>query len=152
MTLSAANRQDEAIQEFQKLLAVKPDHAEGYLFLSVVLVHAGRPAEAVRYARHALRLDPAHVQLAEALAMALVGNAEYEAALAAVDRAQELGADATICLLATAMARHGLGHREDAERLFARALALTRENPVDSPVHRVLRNQARGIFEIPTGN
>ena len=151
MTLSAANRLDEAIQQFQKLLAIKPNHAEGYLFLSVVLVHAGRPAEAVRYARHALRLDPDHVELAEALAMALVGNAEYEAALAAADRAQELGADAATCLLATAMARHGLGHREDAERHFARALALTRRNPSDSPVRRVLWNQARRFFDVPSG-
>ena len=49
---------DEGIAECEHAIAVEPNSAGANIWMSLVLTHAGRHEEAVRYAERALRLDP----------------------------------------------------------------------------------------------
>ncbi len=51
-------RRDLAMAEFRRAFALNPNMAEGRFAL--LLLHSGKPAEAIEFLQHVLRLDPLH--------------------------------------------------------------------------------------------
>jgi adenylate cyclase len=58
-TISLRNKQhDQAIAEAERVVALAPNNADGYLNLGVIFAASGRPNEAVRLIEKAMRLNP----------------------------------------------------------------------------------------------
>jgi tetratricopeptide (TPR) repeat protein len=76
------SQHDQDVADGERAVAINPNYAKGYQALSDALLNAGRPQEAVRSAKKAMRLDPAHEDFfGYDLGMAYVQMARYDAAI-----------------------------------------------------------------------
>jgi adenylate cyclase len=110
---------DRALAQSDRALEINPNDAGNLGHRSTVLIGAGRPAEALKWAEEALRLDRASPPVALVLGQANYLLGHYEAAIQSMDRA--LARDpgrrnqlAAHSVLAACYAR--LGRTQDAER------------------------------------
>jgi Tfp pilus assembly protein PilF len=76
----------QAVVEYRTMLARMPDDVEGHNNLGALLTALGRPHEAIREFRWAIRLEDSPLVRAN-LALALLDTGDVETALAEVDRA-----------------------------------------------------------------
>jgi TolB-like protein/cytochrome c-type biogenesis protein CcmH/NrfG len=79
-----------AIAQFEKLIRLRPNSAEGYAGLGFVLRRQGRWAEAVANFRQAITLDPGYVDILANLVTTLTSCRKYDEALAVQRRVVEL--------------------------------------------------------------
>lgn len=72
----------DAEASYRKCLQLDPDHRNGLVNYGLLLSKAGRPQEAERLFRHALRLDPGAPEIGYRLAVALLDQKQYAPAAA----------------------------------------------------------------------
>jgi adenylate cyclase len=123
-----------ALSEFRRALALDRSYAQGYSATGMVLMYAGRPAEALEPIAMAMRLDPHYATIVlHFLAQAHFALGSYEtAARYLVDRiARNPSTDASRMLLASCYGH--LGRIDDARKTWAELLEV---NPQFSLMQR----------------
>jgi adenylate cyclase len=123
-----------ALSEFRRALALDRSYAQGYSATGMVLMYAGRPAEALEPIAMAMRLDPHYATIVlHFLAQAHFALGSYEtAARYLVDRiARNPSTDASRMLLASCYGH--LGRIDDARKTWAEVLEV---NPQFSLMQR----------------
>jgi adenylate cyclase len=123
-----------ALSEFRRALALDRSYAQGYSATGMVLMYAGRPAEALEPIAMAMRLDPHYATIVlHFLAQAHFALGSYEtAARCLVDRiARNPSTDASRMLLASCYGH--LGRIDDARKTWAEVLEV---NPQFSLMQR----------------
>jgi TolB-like protein len=119
---------DEANAEADLAVSTRPSCPAAYSLKASVLIHLGRPSEAIEHAQFALRLTPVHPPMYSAiLASAFYGSHRYEEAADAASAAIELddsGPDPYLFLSAANMA---LDRVEEAQRAASKVLKLKPE-------------------------
>jgi len=84
-------RFDEAIAEAERAITLDPNYSNGYLVMGWILTYTGQTAEAVKYLKKTMRLDPQNV----AYCLYLLGLAQYlqkdcEGAVVTLEKSQKL--------------------------------------------------------------
>jgi tetratricopeptide (TPR) repeat protein len=72
---------EEAIRQFRRALALKPNSSNAHNWLAVVYTHVGLLEEGLGHARRALAIDPTHRGARTTEMLALVGLGRYDDAL-----------------------------------------------------------------------
>jgi len=126
ITLRALKRPAASRQAFERVLELKQDDPHAISNLVACDVELGHLDRAERYARHGVELDPASSSAVVDLAIVLCEQQNYSDAVAAFERADELGfasADArdesvnyAICLLRAGKARQAIAMMENKLR------------------------------------
>ena len=119
---------DGALSEFRRALALDRSYAQGYSATGMVLMYAGRPAEALEPIAMAMRLDPHYATIVlHFLAQAHFALGSYEtAARYLLDRiARYPSTDASRMLLASCYGH--LGRADDARKTWAELLEVNPE-------------------------
>lgn len=88
--LTIAGRLDEAARSFEQALSLRPDYPQARNNLGRVRLEQGRVVEAVRLFEESVRLDPQNPQAWFNLSEAHAARADYDQAIAALDRAAKL--------------------------------------------------------------
>jgi adenylate cyclase len=117
-----------ALSEFRRALALDRSYAQGYSATGMVLMYAGRPAEALEPIAMAMRLDPHYATIVlHFLAQAHFALGSYEtAARYLLDRiARNPSTDASRMLLASCYGH--LGRADDARKTWAELLEVNPE-------------------------
>jgi Flp pilus assembly protein TadD len=88
--LSVASKLPEAVAEYRRALALRPDYVVAHNNLGSVLASMGQRDEAIRHFREAVRLDASHAQAMSNLAwqLAVVGESTPEGRAEAVTFAE----------------------------------------------------------------
>ncbi len=119
VVLQAANRQQEAIDVYRRLLMMQPDHVDACHNLASALELCGQVQEAVALYRRALALEPARAATHNNLSSALYRCGRLEEAIATGRRALALEPD-------SAMACNNLGCALTAARRLTEAVEVLR--------------------------
>jgi adenylate cyclase len=99
----------QAIAELERALALDPNDFLGHVNMAKALTFAGRPQDAIVYARRAMRLDPMHqAQALWALGFAYLGTGQYEEAVTYLERAIKSKRNLSHWALIAAYAQAGL--------------------------------------------
>jgi serine/threonine protein kinase/predicted Zn-dependent protease len=153
--LIAAGRAEEAIGPYRRAVALRPQRALFHNDLAWLLVTAPdprlrAPAEAVGLARKAAELQPTAANVWNTLGVALYRAGDYREAIAALEKAEELGRGREFGFnaLFLAMARWQLGERDDARAWYERAIAWIDKNKPDDNELRQFRAEADGLLRV----
>jgi tetratricopeptide (TPR) repeat protein len=124
VALAGQGRLAEAVAEYQRTLAIKPDYATAHNNLGLALAAQGRLAEAVPHYERALELQPDFAEAQNNLGGALTAQGRLAEAVPHYERALQLQPDfAEACYnLGNTLARQG--RLADAVEQFERALRL----------------------------
>jgi hypothetical protein len=90
VVLRVLHRFDEAIVRFERSLALMPDVINALLEITGCLGHVGRHSDAVKYARQAVKVEPASAAAWGNLAMCLIQARQRDEAKQAIERALRL--------------------------------------------------------------
>lgn len=136
--LQAKNNLDDAIQEYEVALRLRPDDAAANNALGAALLSAGRRDQAVPYLRAALKARPdyfdAHYNLGNALAsMDDFAGAAQEFTLASQEHPEDADAEAN---LGSALAE--MGRYAEAKSHYERALQI-------NPIHTLARENLKEL-------
>jgi tetratricopeptide (TPR) repeat protein len=149
----ATGRHAEAIGAYRKAVALRPDRALFNNDLAWMLVTAPDPRlhdpkEAVRLARKATEQEPKAANVWNTLGVACYRAGEYRAAIEALERSEELGRGKEFGFnaLFLAMARWKRGERDEARRLYDRAVEWATKNLPDDEELRRFRAEAGGLL------
>ncbi len=130
--LSRAGNMDEAIEQYQKVLQIKPDYAQAHFNLANALVQSGRLDEAIAHFHRALQIDPDYLKAESNLALLLATSPQAwlrngQQAMKLAQRAnQRAGGDNIITLRVLAAAYAEGGRFGDAVRSAQKADELAR--------------------------
>jgi tetratricopeptide (TPR) repeat protein len=138
----------EAIASYRKVVRLKPDWAEAYFRLGLVLREQERQEEALAYYRQALQLDPNYqvvqAELFSTRALIYHRQGKLEEAIADYDRALELNRDSPRDYCNLGVALKAQGQLERAVACYRQALKL---NPHLAPAYNnlglVLQSQGK---------
>ena len=118
---------DRGIDECKRAIAVEPNSASAYTWMSLVLINSGNHQEAVQPAEHALRLDPLAPQhWNRILGMAYSGVGRYQEAISALKKALQRAPDDIITNIELTKTYSWAGRLEEAR---AQAKEVLRINP-----------------------
>lgn len=128
LALLADGRRDEAIQEFQRAIALQPTHAYAQFQLGVQAMTSGNPAGAQPYFTAALAADPHYVDARVNLAHVLAQQGQAEAAVALYREAlaEQPAADIRVNLAGQLIQ---LGRMDEVAPLLEAALAEAPDMP-----------------------
>jgi serine/threonine protein kinase/Flp pilus assembly protein TadD len=156
--LIADARHGEAIAAYRKAVALRPDRALfnndlAWLLATAPDARLHDPAEAVRLATRASEQYPKAPNVWNTLGVARYRAGEHRAAIAALEKAEELGRGQEFGFnaLFLAMAHWQLGERDEARRWYDRAVAwIEEEKPGDEELRR-FRAEAEGLLRVAAG-
>lgn len=114
----------EAIDLFERAIALRPDYAEAHNNLGLALTQTGRPREAISHLEKSLQLKPSSFQAFNNLGIALASSGRPADALPAFARAAALNPTLPNLHENWARALLLLGRRAEAEERFALAARL----------------------------
>ncbi|MDE1884815.1 MAG: aspartyl/asparaginyl beta-hydroxylase domain-containing protein [Xanthomonadaceae bacterium] len=97
--LAAAGRGEDARAEYDRVLAVQPEHAEALAFLGSRELALGRPPNAIDYLQRAARSNPDEAQIQLSLGSAYLAARRLDEARAALARCLELAPTAYVARL-----------------------------------------------------
>jgi tetratricopeptide (TPR) repeat protein len=118
-------RYPQAIDSFHKAIALDPSDSWSYAYMARSLAFGGRPAEALKFIKTAMRVDPHYPPLFLAFqGLAQFGLKNYEDAAASLEEATRLNPDDSAGLLLLTATYGYLGRPEQAKRVFAAHEAL----------------------------
>lgn len=137
-TLAELGRLEEAREQFDRVLELRPDSLPGWLRLGDVQLDLGRPSEAAASYERALEIDPRSAAAHFGLGRAAAARDDPAAAVEHFERALELQPQASAVRYPLAQAYRELGRIEEAERELARRGDTT--VPLDDPIGRELRD------------
>ncbi len=124
-----AERLDDAIGAYNRLLAFAPRYLAAYNNLGVALRRTNRFAEAVACYRRSLEFEPDNAQALSNLGNALKDLHRLDEAIAALRRAAALKPDDAGILYNFGIALKDAGRLDEALALYARAAKLRPEDP-----------------------
>jgi hypothetical protein len=75
----------EAIAEFRKVVAEKPDHVQATYLIGSCLARMGREPQATPYVRRALKLDPTHIPARRLMGSLMTRQGRYKDAIATLE-------------------------------------------------------------------
>lgn len=117
---AAAGDLQGAVAEYDRILAIDPLDIQTYSDLTELLVFLKRARVAIARLEHGLRLDPDSSTIRVSLAMALVADDQFDAALEAAAKARALGANEALVSAVEAIAYHQTGHGQEAISAYQR--------------------------------
>jgi serine/threonine protein kinase/tetratricopeptide (TPR) repeat protein len=151
--LIATARPVEALGPYRKALSLRPERALFNNDLAWLLVTAPDPGardpkEAVRLAERAAELAPTAANIRNTLGVARYRAGDYRAAIAALEKSEELGHGREFGFNAffMAMARWRLGEEDEARRLHAQAARWMEVNNRDDEELRRFRAEADEVL------
>ena len=119
---SALGKRSEAIQSFQRALALKPDYTEAYNNLGILHTQIGLPEAAAAYHRHALELKPDYADAHFNLGNALLEMGQHEVAAQSYRQAVQLHPEHVVAHCNLAIACRALGQHDEAITSYQRAI------------------------------
>ena len=123
---------DKAISEAERAIELGPNYAEAYAIRGYVMSFASRPAEAVESLNTAMRLDPKCTDLwLHFLAHAHFVHADYEEAIALLQRRIQRQPETDISRVLLASCYGQLGRESDAQEEWARALEINPDYSIE---------------------
>jgi tetratricopeptide (TPR) repeat protein len=75
----------EAVAEFRKVIAEKPDHVQATYLIGSCLARMGREPQATPYVRRALKLDPTHLAARRLMGSLMTRQGRYKEAIATLE-------------------------------------------------------------------
>ena len=109
---TAAGQIAEAVGDFDKAIALKPDFAAAYNNRGIAYMKAGRLAEAIRDYSRAIELQPGYADAFENRASAFSQNGQYEQALADVQTFRRRAAGRRPCSSKVCCGPQGVRNRK----------------------------------------
>jgi tetratricopeptide (TPR) repeat protein len=134
----AKGRNREAIAEFKKSIAVKPDYAMAHYNLGTVYRELGRDREALVFLQRAVQHDSAHASARYNLAAAYMDAGRYDEAIPELQAAVKLKPEAADAHKLLALAYYKQGHYDQAIAEGEIALRLDPRNPQILDVHNIV--------------
>ncbi len=117
---------DEAIEAGEKAVAYNPNHATNTAILAMILHNAGRPKEAIRKYKTAMRLSPYYSDwFLEELAFTYLDAKQPDEALVAFEKFLDRKPSPTLAAhshIGRALAYHALGQDDEARAEVAKAV------------------------------
>ncbi len=115
----------EAVETYERVLALEPDSVAALNFIAYTLADEGRDLEhALEYARRAVELEADNPLVRDTLGWAHFRMGDFEEARTELERAVELGGDNSVILEHLGDALLELGLHEEAVEIWSRALEL----------------------------
>ena len=106
---------DKGITECEQAIALEPNSAAAYFYLSLVLKYAGRASEAIAMSKEAIRVDPIPVSIYyQGITTAYCHTGQYGEAIAAGKKAVELGPNNMVARAFLTVAYSLSGKEEEA--------------------------------------
>jgi tetratricopeptide (TPR) repeat protein len=130
-TLMGAERIEEAIDDFNKAIAIDPEQADPYLNRGVAWERIGKYREAIDDYNRVLTIDPNDAMAYNNRGNAKAGSGLWEEAIADYQKALELRPSLAIARVNTALARYQIGDVEQSLKDFRN---LTRKYPLFADV------------------
>jgi len=124
-----AGRVDEALREYDRVIALTAPHAVPPEGTGVALLDKGLADEAILEFKKAIALDPRHAKAYRHLWLAYDKKGMADEALAAVQKAVELDPEFAEAYSSLGISYGRKGRFEDSKRAFAKALSLEPGNP-----------------------
>jgi Tfp pilus assembly protein PilF len=93
IALYQTGKPDEAIEQFQQALGIKPDYAEAHYDLGVALAHTGKIEEAIAHYEQALGINPDYAEAHNNLGTALAQAGKIGEAIAHLEQALRINPD-----------------------------------------------------------
>ncbi|MDY7095199.1 MAG: tetratricopeptide repeat protein [Acidobacteriota bacterium] len=115
-----ANRDDQALEAFQRSLELRPDHVAAQVRMGEVLLDQNRPEEAATRFEKALELDPENAAALFGLGQIAAGRGETPQAVERFRRVLELNPEATSVHYPLGLAYRQLGDEAAAEEQLSR--------------------------------
>ncbi|MBS0558077.1 MAG: aspartyl/asparaginyl beta-hydroxylase domain-containing protein [Proteobacteria bacterium] len=112
--LAAAGRGEDALPEYNRVLAAQPEHAEALAFLGAREMVLGRPQTAIGFLERAARSEPAQAQIQLSLGSAYLAARRLDDARTALARCLELAPSAYVARLQYAIALEQSGDAQAA--------------------------------------
>ena len=112
--LAAAGRGEEALPEYNRVLAALPEHAEALAFLGAREMALGRSQGAIEYLQRAARSNPDEPQIQLSLGSAFLAARELDAACTTLARCLELAPTAYVARLQYGIALEQSGNAQAA--------------------------------------
>jgi protein O-mannosyl-transferase len=122
--LARAGRADDAIVQFRKALAIKPDYADANYSMGVAEASRGRTEEAIDYYTRAVKANRNHALAQNNLGHALLSCGEFYKALEHLKEALRLNPDFAEAHYNCGLALHSLGHFPAAATEYKEAVRI----------------------------
>ncbi len=127
--LITQGRVDEAIEQYQEALRLKPNRAESYNNLGLALHRKGRADDAISQYYQAIRLKPADATVRNNLAIALAGKGQTDEAIGQFQEALRLKPNSAEAHNNLGLALYRKGRNDEAISQYQEALRLKRNYP-----------------------
>ena len=112
--LAATGRGEEALPEYNRVLAAQPEHAEALAFLGAREMALGRPQTAIEYLQRAAQSSPDEAQILLSLGSAYLAARQLDVACTTLARCLELAPDAYVARLQYGIALEQSGNAQAA--------------------------------------
>lgn len=143
--LDAMGRHVQAIEAYDKVLALEPDHPQGAINRAIQHLKLGQGTQAVEALQTITTQQPDAVLAWQQLGNALLETSQYEASLAASDRAIELSPLLPVPHSNRGVALQNLKRLDEAEQCYRRAVELE-PNFTDAHYNLGVLLKERGCF------
>jgi tetratricopeptide (TPR) repeat protein len=146
-------RFDEAIRHYEKVVALRPDNAEAWNNLAWFLATGPDPSRrdprrAVELGKRAVELAPKNGACWNTLGAALYRAENWDGAIAALEKSIAVQGDNSFDGFFLAMAHWQRGQRDEARRLYDRAVRwMQASKPNDNELHR-FRAEAAALLQV----
>ncbi len=144
--LGRLGRTVDAVEAYERLLAVEPRHADGYNNLGVIFLGEAMLPEAQACFERALEIDAGHVDAMNNLGNTLLRVRRFDAALAAFENALALRPQFAEALNGAGLALQELGCAERALQCYEQALVL-RPGFAEATANLAMVNKQLGRIE-----
>jgi len=124
LALADCGQIDEAIDQYQKALEIKPDYVEAHTNLGNAFAGRGEVKAAIGEYLKALKIKPDCVPAYTSLGNALADSGEVDAAMAQYHKALDIEPDCADAHNSLGLALAGLGQVDEAIACFRRALEI----------------------------
>jgi aspartate beta-hydroxylase len=112
--LAATGRGEDALPEYNRVLAAQPEHAEALAFLGSREMALGRTQTAIEYLQRAVRSSPNEAQIQLSLGSAYLAAQQLDAACTTLARCLELAPEAYVARLQYGIALEQSGNAQAA--------------------------------------
>ena len=126
--LASHGQIDDAIDQYRKALAIKPDHFKAHYNLANAFAGRGQADEAVAEYLRALEIDPQDVDAHNNLGLTLAGRGQVDEAIDVYRRALDLKPDSINAHTNLGIALAGRGQVDEAISHYRRALEIDPEH------------------------